>query len=270
MIDLIKYIFLGILQGITEPIPISSSGHIFLCKTLFQSKILNDLNLEIFLNFASLIAIVIIYRKEIIEIIVESFKFITTRDNKYKDTFKYILMIVVGTIPVGILGILLKSKIENSLSKNVYIIGFGFLLTAVALISVTNSNGKKKDNEITIKDAIIIGLSQAISIVPGISRSGMTLVGCLLSGLDKKTSLKYTFMLYIPVSISTMILGISSAYSKGMELSLLGYYLLSSIFSIVFTYLSYKRLSKLVEKGKLWRFSIYLFIVAMFTIIYFL
>ena len=270
MIDLIKYMILGALQGITEPIPISSSGHIFLLKTLFQSKIINDLNLEIFLNTASLIAIIVIFRNDIKELFKNTYLYIKTKKKEYKTSFNYFILLIVSTIPVGILGLIFKSKLENTLAKNVYIIGFGFLITAISLIAVYNADGKKKDKDITIKDAIIIGLCQAIAIVPGISRSGMTLVGCLLSGLDRKTSLKYTFMLYIPVSILSTLSSVTSIAKKGIDINLLEYYLLASVFSFIFTYITYKWLTKVVEKGKLWRFSIYLFAIALFTIIYFL
>ena len=105
------------------------------------------------------------------------------------------MLIVLGTIPVGILGLIIKDPLEELLSKNVYLVGFGFLATAIALILVMNSNGKKEDDDITYKDALIVGICQAIALVPGISRSGMTLVGCLLCGLNKKSSLLLLFFL---------------------------------------------------------------------------
>ena len=270
MIDLLKYIFLGILQGFTEPIPISSSGHIFLFKSLFQTNIFNDLNLEIFLNFASFIAIVLIFKKDIVNLFKGLINYIKTKGKESKKEFKYFMLIIIGTIPVGIFGLLLKEVLENMLSRNVFLIGFGFIVTAIALITVMNSKNIKNDDEITYEDAVIIGIFQAISIIPGISRSGMTLVGCLLCGLDRKTSLKYTFMLYLPVSIATMVLGITDVIKSKIDVGLLGYYLISMIFAFALTYLSYKWLSKIVEKGKLWKFSIYLFAVALFTIIFFI
>lgn len=268
--NLIKYIILGFLQGITEPLPISSSGHIFLFKALFNTNMFNDFNLEIFLNFASFIAIFIIFRKEVIELIVGFFKYIFKKDKKSSDLFRYCMLIVVGTIPVGVLGLFLKDPLENLLYKNVFLVGLGFLLTAISLIIVMNSNGKKEDKDITFKDALIVGLCQAIALTPGISRSGMTLVGCLLCGMSRKTSLKYSFMLYFPVSVVTMILGIKDFIVGGIVVSLLGYYVVGMIISFVFTLIAYKWLTNVVEKGKLWHFSLYLFLVSIFTIIYFI
>ena len=267
---LLQYIILGLIQGFTEPLPISSSGHIYLFKSLLNTNMFNDLNLEIFLNFASFIAILIIFWSDIVRLVKGFFGFISSKGKKYKEEFKYCMLIVTGTIPVGILGILIKDPLEELLSKNVYLVGFGFIITAIALILVMNAKGKKEDNDITYKDALIIGLCQAIALTPGISRSGLTLVGCLLCGLNRKASLKYTFMLYFPVSIATMLLGIKDIAETGLNVSVLGYYAAGMVAAFILTYISYKWLSKLVEKGKLWLFSIYLVIVGIFTIVFFI
>ena len=268
---LIKYIILGIIQGITEPLPISSSGHIFIIKQLFNTNMFNDLNFEIFVNFASFLAILIIFWKDVINLISGFFKYIFNKKerNKYLKEFKYSMMIIIGSIPVGILGVLFKDTIENTLSKT-WIVGIMFIITATILLLVKNINGEKCDDDITIKDAIIIGLMQSIALFPGLSRSGMVLVGCLLCKLNRDSSLKYTFMLYFPVSIATMLLGVKDIIDVGLETNLLIYYFVGMLFSFIFTYLTYKILSNIVKKGKLWKFSIYLFIIGIFVLIYFL
>ena len=136
---LLKYIILGILQGITEPLPISSSGHLFIFKQLFSTDILNDLNFEIFLNFASFIAIVIIFWNDLVKLIGGFFKYIFDKENreKYKNEFKYCWLIVIGSIPVGIVGFLFKDTIENVLNRS-WMVGVAFLVTAVALVLVNN------------------------------------------------------------------------------------------------------------------------------------
>ncbi len=268
---LLKYIILGIIQGVTEPLPISSSGHIFIFKQLFKTNIFNDLNFEIFVNFASFVAILIIFWKDVVKLINSFFKYIFDKENrkKYSNDFKYCLMIIVGSIPVGLLGVIFKDEIETTLQKT-WIVGLMFILTGVFLLLVKNIKGTKGDYEITLKDAIIIGLAQGLALFPGLSRSGMTLVGCLLCKLDRETSLKYTFMLYFPVSIATFALGIKDVYETGMSTNLMFYYIIGMIFSFIFTYIFYKVLSEIVRKGKLWKFSIYLFIIGLFVLIYFL
>ena len=161
---LIKYIILGIIQGITEPLPISSSGHLFIFKQLFNTDILNDLNFEIFLNFASFIAIFIIFWNDIVKLINGFFKYIFNKNDKdnFKDEFKYCLLIIIGSIPVGVVGFLFKDQIESILNKT-WIVGIMFIITAISLIIVRNINGNKDDKSITYKDAIIIGLIEAIA-----------------------------------------------------------------------------------------------------------
>lgn len=268
---LIKYIILGIIQGIAEPLPISSSGHIFIFKQLFKTNMFNDLNFEIFVNFASFLAILIIFWKDVVSLINGFFKYIFDKENrnKYKNEFKYCMLIVIGSIPVGILGVLFKDEIETTLSKT-WIVGIMFIVTAFALLLVKNIKGNKTDYDITYKDAIIIGLIQGAALFPGLSRSGMVLVGCLLCRLNREASLKYTFMLYFPVSIATMLLGVKDVISSGISNALIIYYLVGMIFSFIFTYLFYKVLSNMVKNGKLWKFSIYLFIIGIFVLIYFI
>ena len=268
--ELIKYIFLGILQGITEPLPISSSGHIYIFKAMFNTKMFNDLVLEIFLNFASFIAILYIFKDDIKELVKGTYDYLKNKSKKSKKYFEYLKMIVIGTLPVAILGLLVKDYMEDLLSKNVFIVGIGFLITGIGLLLVINSNGTKTDKDITPRDALLVGIFQAISLLPGISRSGLTLVGSLLIGLDKKSALKYSFMLYFPVSIATMLVGIGDFSFVNRDLSILFYYLISMVSAGICTYYSYNWLTKIVEKEKLWRFSLYLFALAMFSLMFFI
>lgn len=267
--NIITYIILGIIQGITEPIPVSSSGHIFLFKNLFNTNIFNTLNFEIISNFGSFIAIFIIFWKDIKELIIAFFSYIFKKDTrkKYLTKFKYALYIIISTIPVGITGFLFKDKLENLYSLKG--LAIAFLITALALFIVRNIKGNKNDEDITLKDAIIIGLIQAITIVPGISRSGTVLVACLLCNLKRETALKYTFMLYFPVSIGTMILGVSDLASTSELTSMLIPYIAGMVAAGIVTFFSYRWLSNWVKKGKLWKFSIYCVILAIFIFIYF-
>ncbi len=268
--EFIKYIILGIIQGFTEPLPISSSGHIFLFKNIFNTKMFNDLNFEIVANFGSFLAILFIFRKDIIDLVIAFFKFIFDKKNrdKYKIKFKYCMYIIVSTIPVGIAGILLKDIIEEKL-QNITFLGIAFLVTALMLFLIRNKNGNKEDGDITLKNAIMIGLIQVITLMPGISRSGTVLVACLLCGMKRATALKYTFILYFPISVATMLLGVKDMAEAGSLSSLMVPYALGMIASLIVTYFTYKWLSELVKKGKLWKFSIYCVCLALFIFIYF-
>lgn len=267
--DIITYIILGIIQGITEPIPVSSSGHIFLFKNIFNTNIFNTLNFEIISNFGSFIAIFIIFWKDIKELIVAFFSYIFKKDTrkKYETKFRYALFVILSTIPVGITGFLFKDKLESLYSLKG--LAIAFLITALALFIVRNIKGTKDDADIKLKDALLIGLFQAVTIIPGISRSGTVLVACLLCNLKRDTALKYTFMLYFPVSVGTLILGVSDLANTSELSSMLVPYLAGMIAAGVVTFFSYKWLSNWVKKGSLWKFSIYCVILALFIFIYF-
>ncbi len=267
--NILIYTILGIIQGLTEPLPISSSGHIYLFKNIFNTNIFNTLNFEIISNFGSFIAIFIIFWPDIKELIVAFFQYIFKKDTR-KDNlkkFKYCIYIILSTIPVGITGFIFKDKLENWYSING--LAIAFLITALALFIVRNMKGTKSDFDITLKDAIIIGLFQAVTIIPGISRSGTVLVACLLCGLKRDAALKYTFILYFPVSIGTMLLGVSDLANTSELSSMLVPYLCGMIAAGIVTYFSYRWLSNWVKKGKLWKFSIYCVVLAIFIFIYF-
>ena len=266
--DYIKYILLGIIQGITEPLPVSSSGHIFLFKNLFNTEIFNTFNFEIISNFGSFLAILFIFKNDIIKLIKDFFGFIFSKKNKEntKIGFMYVIKMIISTIPVGITGILLNDYLQTNYNS-IKMLAVSFLFTALMIYIVRNIKGTKEGKDITFKDAIIIGLFQAITIIPGISRSGTVLVACLICKLKREDALKYTFMLYFPVSAGTMLLEIPELLST--PTSLLLPYLCGMIAALVITYFSYIWLSNLVKKGKLWKFSIYCLCLALFILIYF-
>lgn len=267
--NILTYIILGFIQGITEPLPISSSGHIFLFKNLFNTNMFNSLNFEIISNFGSFIAIFIIFWKDIKKLIIGFFTYIFNKEKRKNnlDIFKYCMYVVVSTIPVSLTGILFKDKLETLYSLKG--LAFAFLVTALALFLVRNIKGTKDDADITLKDAIIIGLFQAITIIPGISRSGTVLVACLICKLKRETALKYTFILYFPVSVASMLLGVKDLISTPELTGLLLPYFLGMLVAGIVTYYSYLWLSNWVKKGKLWKFSIYCLLLSLFIFIYF-
>ena len=266
--DYIKYIILGIVQGITEPLPVSSSGHIFLFKNLFDTELFNTFNFEIISNFGSFLAILFIFRKDIIDLIKHFFNYIFNfkKRKSSKNGFMYVIKMIISTIPVGISGILFNDYLESNYTS-LKMLAIAFLFTALMLYIVRNIKGEKDSYNITFKDAIIIGLFQAITIIPGISRSGTVLVACLICKLKREDALKYTFMLYFPVSLGTMLLKAPEIINT--PTSLLLPYLCGMLSALIITYFSYKWLSNMVKQGKLWKFSIYCLCLAIFIFIYF-
>ncbi len=265
--NLLKYLFLAIIQGFTEPIPISSSGHLIIFKSILNSGVLNDLNFEIILNFGSLVAIVIYFWKDIISLVKDFFLYIKTKDKKYFSNFRYCILIIIGTIPAGIIGLLFKDTIEELLN-NVKIVGIALLVTALFLFLIRNIKGKKEDKDISYIDALIIGLFQSVALLPGISRSGATIVGGMMRDLKRDVAFKFSFILYIPISLATMILGVKDLVESSISINMWIIYGIAMILSGIVTYISTKWFNNIMKKGKLIYFVIYCLIVGSLVIVF--
>lgn len=262
---LLKYVFLGFIQGLTETIPVSSSGHLMIFKKILNLNVDFD-TIAILTNFGSLIAIIIFFWKDIRKLIVSFFKYLKTKENSLKEDYKYCWMVVLGCIPAGLAGLLVSKldlfyKIEN----NIKIVGISLIITSILLFIVKDFNGKKTDEKIGVKESLTVGFFQILGLFPGISRSGSTLVGGMSTGLKRDTAFKYSFMLYIPMSIAAMALEL-----KDIEIdqSLIFYYLISITVAAIVTYIVIKWFRKIVSNGKLIYFSLYCFIVGLLIIFF--
>ncbi len=263
---LVKYLILGLVQGITEPIPISSSGHLIIVRKLFGIEA-EGLSFEIFVNFASLLAVLIIYRNDIIRIMINGFTYITKREETAKSDFHFIIYLIIGTIPVGIIGVLFGDVIGETLSGT-RVVGVTLLITAIAIWTIRNLRGKKVDGDITAKDAIIVGLAQAVAVTPGISRSGASIVASMLVGMKPETALRFSFLLYIPVSLGTGILEIPDIITDPSFDELMIPYIIAFIASFVATYFALKWFMNIMRKGNLKYFSYYCVVVGLLVILF--
>lgn len=264
---LLQYLILGIIQGFTEPLPISSSGHLRIFKSIFNSEVLSDMNFEIMVNFGSLIAILVLYRKEIGSIIKDFFCYLKTKEEKYQVNYKYAWLIVVGTIPAALLGLFVKDFIEEYFTTK--LVGAMLIITSILLFMIKDIKGNKEKKDMTVLDALKIGLFQVVALLPGISRSGSTVVGGMKSNLTRETALNFSFMLYIPISVASMFLGVSDLINSGNLSELLIPYIVSMIAAGIVTYFAAKLFIDIMKKGKLIYFSIYCFIVGLVTFIIF-
>lgn len=263
--EILKYLLLSVVQGLTETIPVSSSGHLMIIKKLISLDV--DFNtIAILTNFGSLIAILIIFWKDIVSLINSFFKYLSTKETKYKSEYKYCWMIVLGCIPAGLCG-LIVSKLElfAKIENNIKIVGLSLIITAILLFIIRNFKGKKDDKDIGVKEALTVGCFQILGLFPGISRSGSTIVGGMSGGLKRDTAFKYSFMLYIPMSIAAMGLEL---FDIEFTSSLILPYSLSIIVSCIVTLLVTKWFRKIVNEGKLIYFSIYCLIVGLLVILF--
>lgn len=267
--EFFKFIILAIIQGIAEVLPISSSGHL----RIFSSIMNVDTNgsflaLAIFLHFGSLIAVIVYYWKDLIKIITGTWKFLFFKNKTDEDKFnaKLLLFLIIATIPAGVVGLLFSDKIDAL--PLIWVFGFLFVTGVIILVCKFFTRNKPL-KELKWYEALIIGLFQAVGVLPGISRSGITIAGGKVVGQDDESSSKFAFLLFIPVTAGSFLLEVIKVF-KGdiiLESSILWQYLIGIVVAGIVTFLSLKLLYGIIKKGKLYYFSFYCFIVAIVGII---
>ncbi|PMC34842.1 UDP pyrophosphate phosphatase [Bacillus sp. UMB0899] len=266
IIYILKMIIIGLVQGFTEPIPVSSSGHV-----MIASEILGlgeqGFTFAILTNTASLLAILFIYRQDIFRLMNNSIAYVKTKNPQYKSDFLFVCFIVIGTIPAGVLGILLNDFIAENVSMT--IIAIMLFVTGIALWLIRNLKGTKDENDLSIKDAFIVGLGQAVALTPGISRSGATIISSIAVGMKQDTALRFSFMLYIPVSLGGVILGFSDFLNEPNKADLAVPYLAAFIATLFMSYFAMKWFMGIMKRGKLVYFTYYCFIVGVLLLIFF-
>lgn len=247
MINIIQVIILSIVQGVTEWFPISSSGHLAIFHNIFG---FSSLSFDVFLHFASILAVIFIFFNDIIDI----FK---------KKQIKYILLIIIAIIPAGIIGFLFKSQIEGFFS-NLLFLGIFFIISG-GIVYSTRFAKEKIDKKLTWFDSLFIGIFQAIAILPGISRSGATISSGLFRGLKKAESVRFAFIIAIPV-----ILGASLVEAKDIVFGDISYVYLISAFIITFivSLAAIKLLLKILKSERFYWFGIYNAIVGILLVIW--
>ncbi len=271
VIELLKYIFLGFIQGITEPIPVSSSGHLLIFQNLVSDFGSIDYELlATITNFGSLCAIILIYRNKILELIKGFFTYFKTKDKKYYNDYKYSWLVIIATIPAGIMGLIVKKLgLFDFLETNVRFVGLTLLITSIFLFVIKDFKGIKSSKDISFGDAITVGLFQVCALLPGISRSGATIVGGMFRHLKRDVAFDFSFILYIPISIATMILGIKDLIGANLSIIQYFYYFFSMVVAFIFTYIGTKWFRNIVKNGKLIYFVVYCIVVGSLIIVFF-
>ena len=272
--SILSSIFLGLIQGIAEFLPISSSGHL----SIFQ-HFLNmdtgegDLLLEVLLHLGTLVSVCIVYRKDIIEIIsdcigmVKNYGHPLPGQQRQYPGMRTLIMMFFATLPLFL--VLPINDYVGKLYENTYFIGFALLLTGTILfISDRMVPGRKNNKTMTIVDALIIGLCQAVATIPGLSRSGTTITAGIVTGLDRKFAVKFSFLISIPAVLGANILTIIDvAKEGGVDGALIPAYLIGMVFAMVSGYFSIKFVQLLTSRGKFGRFAYYCWGVGVLTII---
>ncbi|MDA9312084.1 undecaprenyl-diphosphate phosphatase [Vicingaceae bacterium] len=257
--DIIDAIILGVIQGLTEFLPVSSSGHLEIAKTILGDESLpkDSLLFTVTLHFATALSTIVIFRKDISEILKGLLKF------NWNEESQFSIKIIVSMLPATFIGLFYEEELEKLFGGNILFVGAMLLVTAVLLLLADLS--KKTAKNVSFRDAIIIGISQAIAMLPGISRSGATISTSVMLGNDKSKAAQFSFLMVVPLILGKVAKDILGS-DISVESSTFTPLLIGFIAAFVSGLFACTIMIKLVRNSKLKYFSIYCAIVGIIAI----
>lgn len=284
----IQAIVLGIIQGLTEFLPVSSSGHLAIMKNLLKVNVDSGILYDVLLHVATLISVCIVFRKDIVKLVVEFIgivrdvvlNIITFFKNiggdKEKDFYtpimssnyrRFVVLVIVSSIPTAILGFLLNDIIET-VETELLVPGICLIATAtIILISDFLTEGNKKPKDASLGDAFAIGAAQGIATLPGLSRSGSTITACILCGFDRKFAVKYSFIMSIPAIFGALLLKLVKLPSESVSGGDVAMYIVGMIVAAVVGYFALIFTTRLVQKRSFKYFAFYCYGIGAVAII---
>lgn len=252
IIELVKYIFLSIIQGVGEVLPISSSGHLMIARKLLGINS-EGIALELILHLASLVALFIYYRKTITSLMKGFFYYVFKKEKEYERDFRFIKGMIISLIPTCLAGYFLDDYLDGFL-KYSFVIGIFLILNGINLYTIKNKENVRKIEELNAFSFMKIGLGQCFGLIPGFSRSGSCLSMCYREKMDKEDSEKFTFLMLFPLVLGSVILNIGDfSFNRGEGVLLA----ISFILTFIITMLSIRFLNRLIKNNKLYYFSYY-------------
>jgi len=257
----IEAIILGLIQGLTEFLPVSSSGHLEIGKAILGVEARESLTFSIVVHGATVLSTILVFWKDIKELFVGTFKL------KWNEETQYVAKIIISMIPVMIVGVFFKDEVESFFDGNIVFVGLMLILTA-SLLAFSHFV-KKREKEITYGRAFIIGLAQAMAVLPGISRSGATIATGLLTGVKKDHVAKFSFLMVLVPIIGANIVDLLGSHantahnSVGTLALVLGF-----IAAFISGWAACKWMINIVKKGKLLYFAIYCLIIGSIAILF--
>ena len=262
--DWLQALWLGLIQGLTEYLPVSSSGHLTIVSHLFGIEGEENLAFTVAVHVATVFSTLVGLWKEMAWIFRGLFRF------QYNDETRYVANIVVSMIPVGIVGVFFKDKVEEVFGSGLVIVGAMLIVTALLLTFSYYAKPRAKEN-ISIKDAFIIGLAQAVAVLPGLSRSGSTIATGLLLGNNKARLAQFSFLMVIPPILGEALLDTVKMVKHGTAAAMgdisLGVLAVGFIAAFVSGCVACQWMINIVKRGKLVYFSIYCAIVGVITLL---
>lgn len=255
-------LILGILQGLTEYLPVSSSGHLAIGSALFGIQGEENLTFTVAVHIATVLSTLVILWKEIDWIFRGLFKW------EMNDETKYVINIIVSMIPIGIVGVFFKDYVEDVFGSGLLIVGCMLLLTAILLTFSYYARPRQKE-KISLRDAFIIGVAQACAVMPGLSRSGTTIATGLILGNKKETLAQFSFLMVIPPILGEALLSgmeiIKNASAAEAQISI-GALIVGFLAAFISGCVACKWMINIVKKGKLIWFGVYCAIAGIITI----
>lgn len=258
----VEAIVFGIIQGLTEFLPVSSSGHLEIAKFIFGDGAIKDQGMffTVLVHFATACSTLFVFRKEVAEIFKGLFQF------KNNEAFKFSVKIIISMVPAAIVGVLFEEQIDSLFQGNLILVAFMLLITAGLLFLADKA--KSTDKEVSNQNAIWIGIAQAIAILPGISRSGATISTSVLLGVDKTKAARFSFLMVVPLIFGKIAKDVlSSDFKIPQDTSIL--MILAFLSALISGVIACKWMILLVKKAQLKYFSFYCIVVALVAMIYY-
>ena len=257
----IEAIILGIIQGLTEFLPVSSSGHLELAKAILGDTSVpkESLTFTVVLHFATALSTLVIFRKEIAQIFKGLFQL------KWNEEFKFSIKIIISMLPAVVVGLLFEKQLAAFFSGNILLVGFMLLVTALLLLLADRAKNTQK--EVSFSNSLLIGVSQAIAMLPGISRSGATISTAVLLGIDKTNAARFSFLMVVPLifgKIGKDILGGDLAFQSSEIIPIAAGFIAAFIAGLF----ACKWMIALVKRSKLSYFALYCAVVGIGAIGY--
>lgn len=258
--DFLEAVVLGIIQGLTEFLPVSSSGHLELGKVIFGSNALPEesLTFTVVLHFATALSTLVIFRKEVLDIFKGLFQL------QWNEETKFSAKIILSMIPATFVGLFFEEQLETFFDGNILIVGFMLLITALLLLLADKA--KNTEKKVSFFNSLVIGFAQAIAMLPGISRSGATISTSVLLGVDRTKAARFSFLMVVPLifgKVGKDVMGGGISYDSADFFPLTVGFLAAFISGLF----ACKWMIALVRKSQLSYFSIYCAIVGLISII---
>ena len=263
--SILSSMFLGLVQGVSEFLPISSSGHLSLFQHFFNLATADgSLFFDVLLHLGTLIAIFVYYWKDIVKLVkalIHLIQCIFSKQERQKvkrltPAERMVLMIIVATLPL--FAILPIKDLVEGLYSNTIFVGCALLATgAILFFSDRMARGKKGPKSATMLDALLVGVGQAVAVVPGLSRSGTSISAGMLRGFSRRFAVRFSFLMSIPAVLGANVLTIGDAVQQGIDTSMLPAYILGTAVAAVSGYFAIRLVNLLASKGKFGNFAYY-------------